>query len=124
MAHAEVVAYQPVQSQSDSKALDWELFLAPVARNHVRLLSARMRRTVTQMGRIIGVIVGIVAIVNGFGILTNDNCESVSFGGRGGGRVVAAMCYGDGSGALPGFVAGLGMLFVGLAIIALSIRKR
>jgi hypothetical protein len=44
--------------------------------------------------------------------------------GRGGGRVVAASCYGDGSGALPAMVAGLGMLLVGLAVIFFSIRKR
>ena len=75
------------------------------------------------MGKIIGSILGLVAIVNGFGILTDSNCDSVSFGGNGGGRVMVATCFLDGSGALPGSVAGLGMIVLGGLITFVSIKK-
>lgn len=80
--------------------------------------------TVAAMGRIIGGIVGLVAIVNGLGILFDDECNSVSFGGEGGGRVVVATCFGDDSGALPGTVAGLGIAVIGATVVYLSIRRR
>jgi hypothetical protein len=81
-------------------------------------------RTVAVVGRIIGGIVGLVAIVNGLGILFDDECNSVSFGGQGGGRVVMATCFGDNSGVLPGSVAGLGVAAIGAAIAFLSVRRR
>lgn len=65
------------------------------------------------MGKIIGAILGLVAIINGIGVLTDSNCDSVSFGGKGGGRVMVANCFSDGNGAIPGSVAGLGMIVLG-----------
>lgn len=76
------------------------------------------------MGRIVGLVLGLVAIVNGVGIVVNSNCQSVSFGGRGGGRVMVATCFADSSGVLPGLVAGLGMVIVGVAITLFSVKWR
>lgn len=76
------------------------------------------------MGRMLGAILGLVAIVNGIGIVFDAECESVSFGGQGGGRVLIATCYADGTGALPGTVAGLGMAILGFAIIVVSAQRR
>jgi len=83
-----------------------------------------MGSMVSCMGRIIGVILGLVAIVNGLGILVDDECNSVSFGGQGGGRVIVATCFSDSSGALPGAVAGLGMAALGAAVIYVSVKRR
>jgi len=79
---------------------------------------------VSFMGRIIGLILGIVGIVNGLGVVFDDECKSVSFGGQGGGRVLVATCFADSSGALPGAVAGLGMALLGAVIIVFSVRRR
>lgn len=76
------------------------------------------------MGRIIGLVLGAVAIVNGLGVVFDGECDSVSFGGQGGGRVLMATCFSDSSGALPGAVAGLGMALLGGVMIVFSIRKR
>jgi hypothetical protein len=54
----------------------------------------------------------------GIGILNSDNCATVSFDGEGGGRVVRAVCYADSSGALPAWLAGLGMIGIAGALIA------
>ena len=75
------------------------------------------------MGRIIGIILGIIAIVNGFGILADDECNTVSFGGRGG-RVIVATCFSDSSGVMPGAVAGLGMIVLGAAVAYFSVKRR
>jgi hypothetical protein len=75
------------------------------------------------MGKIIGSILGLLAIINGFSILTDKSCDSVSFGGQGGGRVMVATCFQDGSGALPGSVAGLGMIVLGGLIAFFSIKN-
>ena len=40
------------------------------------------------MQKIIGSILGLVAIINGFGILADSTCDSVSFGGRGGSNLM------------------------------------
>jgi hypothetical protein len=76
------------------------------------------------MGRLIGLVLGGLAIVNGLGVLFDEACNSVSFGGQGGGRVLVATCFGDSSGALPGFVAGLGMALLGAVIVVVSVRRR
>jgi hypothetical protein len=65
-------------------------------------------------------ILGVVAVINGIGILGDESCESVSFGSRGGGRVMAATCFADSSGALPGTVAGIGLVIIGAAIGLIS----
>ena len=76
------------------------------------------------MGKLIGAILGLVAIINGFGVLTDSNCNSVSFGGQGGGRVMVANCFSDSSGAIPASVAGLGMIVLGGLIAFLSVKQR
>lgn len=76
---------------------------------------------------IVGIIGGGTFVVNGFGVLTDPNCNTVSFGG---GRAVQVTCYQAGSamsGAVSGTVAGLGMLAVGGGIVYFAIqvlRKR
>jgi hypothetical protein len=71
---------------------------------------------------IVGIIGGGTFVVNGFGVLTDPNCDTVSFGG---GRAVQVTCYQAGSamtGAVSGTVAGLGMLVVGGGIIYFAIQ--
>jgi hypothetical protein len=75
------------------------------------------------MGKIIGAILGLVAIINGISVLTDSNCDSVSFGGQGGGRVMVANCFTDGSGAIPSSVAGLGMIVLGGLIALFSLKQ-
>lgn len=72
---------------------------------------------------IIGVIGGGSFIINGFGILSDPNCDSVSFGG---GRVVQATCYQAGgleTGAISGTLAGLGMVAVGFLFLYFAWRN-
>ena len=69
---------------------------------------------------IVGLIGGGTFVFNGFGVLTDSNCDTVSFGG---GRAVQVTCYQAGSamsGAVSGTIAGLGMLIVGGAIMYFS----
>lgn len=72
---------------------------------------------------VVGLIGGGTFIVNGFSVLTDPNCATVSFGG---GRVVQATCYQAGvpmSGDFSGTVAGLGMLAFGSLIVYLAARN-
>lgn len=72
---------------------------------------------------IIGVIGGGSFIINGFGILSDPNCDSVSFGG---GRVVQATCYQAGgleTGAISGTLAGIGMVAVGFLFLYFAWRN-
>lgn len=72
---------------------------------------------------IIGVIGGGSFIINGFGILSDPNCDSVSFGG---GRVVQATCYQAGgleTGAISGTLAGMGMVAVGFLFLYFAWRN-
>jgi len=59
---------------------------------------------------------------NGGGILLADNCDSVSFDGQGG-RVATAVCYSDGSGALPAWLAGIGMLVIAALFAFIALRR-
>lgn len=62
-------------------------------------------------------------VVNGFGVLMDPNCDTVSFGG---GRVVQVTCYQDGAlgaGALPSAVAGIGMVMFGALLIFFAWRQ-
>jgi hypothetical protein len=74
------------------------------------------------MGKIIGIILGGVAIFNGFAILGADNCQSVSFDGQGS-RVAVAQCFADSSGAIPAWLAGIGMIVVGGVIGLIAVKK-
>jgi hypothetical protein len=72
---------------------------------------------------ILGFIGGSTFIVNGFNILFDSECHTVGFGG---GRVIQATCYPEGSilqGDFPGPVAGIGMLIFGFLIIYFSLRN-
>ena len=74
------------------------------------------------MGRIIGLILGGVAAINGIAILIASDCESVSFDGQGS-RVAVAQCFADSSGALPAWLAGVGMLLIGSFIAFIGIKR-
>ncbi len=74
------------------------------------------------MGRIIGLILGGVAAFNGIAILTASDCESVSFDGQGS-RVAVVQCFADSSGALPAWLAGVGMLLVGGFIAFIGVNR-
>ena len=72
---------------------------------------------------VIGLIGGGTFIVNGFSVLTDPDCDTVSFGG---GRVVQATCYPEGlsmTGDFSGTLAGIGMLAVGGLILAFVWRN-
>lgn len=70
----------------------------------------------------IGLILGGVAAFNGFALLVAEDCETVSFDGQGS-RVVIAQCFADSSGVLPGWLAGIGMILVGVLIAVLNLRS-
>ena len=74
------------------------------------------------MGRIIGLILGGVAAFNGIAILAASDCESVSFDGQGS-RVAVAQCFADSSGALPAWLAGVGMVLLGIVIGVVAIKR-
>jgi len=72
---------------------------------------------------VIGLIGGGSFIFNGFGVLTDTNCDTVGFGG---GRAVQVTCYEAGtsmSGEFSGTVAGIGMLAVGGVILYFAWRN-
>ena len=75
------------------------------------------------MRKLIGVVIGAVIAFNGFLLLTANDCETVSFDGQGG-RVAVAQCFPDSSGAIPSWLAGLGMALVGVVIAVLSLKRR
>jgi len=74
------------------------------------------------VGRIIGMIFGGVSAFNGIAILTTSECQTVSFAGKGS-RVAVAQCFSDSSGALPGWLAGFGMILVGGLIGLVSLKR-
>jgi hypothetical protein len=72
---------------------------------------------------IIGLIGGGTFLVNGFSVLTDPNCDTVSFGG---GRVVQATCYPAGlsmSGDFSGNLAGTGIIAAGGLILYFAWRN-
>lgn len=74
------------------------------------------------MRKLIGLILGGVAAFNGVALLIAENCETVSFDGQGS-RVAIAQCFADSSGTLPSWLAGVGMMVVGVVIAAISFRS-
>ena len=74
------------------------------------------------MGRIIGLILGGISAFNGIAILTASECGSVSFDGQGS-RVAVAQCFADSSGALPAWLAGIGMVLLGVVIGVVAIKR-
>jgi len=76
------------------------------------------------MRRLVGLVAAVLAVVNGIGILTADNCKSISFDGEAGGRVMAAVCYPDSQGALPAWIAGIGLVLIGVVVGFIAIAPR
>ena len=76
------------------------------------------------MRRLVGLVAAVLAVVNGIGILSADNCKSISFDGEAGGRVMAAACYPDSQGALPAWIAGIGLVLIGVVVGFIAIAPR
>jgi hypothetical protein len=74
------------------------------------------------MGKLVGLVLGAVAIFNGFAVLAAEDCQSVSFDGQGS-RVAVAQCFADSSGALPAWMAGLGMVLIGGFVILMGVKR-
>ncbi len=72
--------------------------------------------------KLIGLTLGGVAVFNGIAILVANDCKTVSFDGQGS-RVAIAKCFTDSRGALPGWLAGTGIILVGVIITILSVKN-
>jgi hypothetical protein len=70
---------------------------------------------------LIGLLMGGYSVITGLSIVTDSNCNSVSFGGQG--RQIILTCYTSGmsGGQMPGILAGLLAIALGLTIIAFGI---
>ena len=75
------------------------------------------------MRRLLLLVAGGLAIVTGFRVLTNPDCNTVSFDGQGG-RIAVLVCAPDDSGALPGNATGAVMLVLGIAVAGTALRRR
>lgn len=73
--------------------------------------------------KLLALIVAGFAVVTGIRILADSDCSSVSFDGQGG-RVAVANCYADSSGALPGGIAGGGLILIGILVFLFILRLR
>ncbi len=76
-----------------------------------------------SMRKLVGLVIGGVIAFNGFSLLTANDCKTVSFDGQGG-RVAVVQCFPDSSGAIPSWLAGLGMALVGVVVAILSLKRR
>ena len=76
------------------------------------------------MGRLLLFGGAVLFIVNGIGLFFADNCSTVSFDGQGGGRVMTAVCYPDGQGAVPTWIAAFIMVGIGAFLARLALRAR
>jgi hypothetical protein len=63
-------------------------------------------------------------IVNGVSLFFAANCSTVSFDGNGGGRVMTAVCFPNGQGAIPAWLAALVMVVIGGLLASIAIRPR
>ena len=63
---------------------------------------------------LLGLIAGVLAIITG---IRSFGCPSVSFRG---GRIVTVVCLPEGIGAVPGWLAGGGLILLGLVVVAWS----
>lgn len=73
-----------------------------------------------MLWKLLAVVGGLTFFVNGFGVLTDDQCDSVSFSGV---RAVTVTCYSGDYGALPGWLGGLGMVAFGALMILFAVRS-
>ena len=62
----------------------------------------------------LGLVAGVFAIITG---IRSFGCPSVSFSG---GRIVTVACLPEGVGAVPGWLAGGGLIVLGLGAVAWS----
>ena len=74
------------------------------------------------MRRIFFVVAGGLALLTGFRVLAETNCNSVSFDGKGG-RVATVVCSADDSGAVPAGLAGIGLIALGGGVVWLGLRR-
>jgi len=72
--------------------------------------------------RIFFVVAGGLALLTGFRVLAEPNCNSVSFDGQGG-RVASVVCSADDSGAVPAGLAGIGLIALGGGVVWLGLRR-
>ena len=64
------------------------------------------------------------AVVSGFRVLFADDCSSVSFRAVGGRYATSLQCYSDGSGGVPAWLAGVGLILFGLLVLAIGFAPR
>lgn len=76
------------------------------------------------MKQLIALVAAGFAIVNGFRVLLAEECSSVSFRSTGGRYASSLQCYSDGSGGIPAWLAGGGLILLGLLVLALLFRSR
>lgn len=74
------------------------------------------------MRRLLFVVAGGFALLTGFRVLAEPDCNSVSFDGQGG-RVATVVCSADDSGALPAGLAGIGLIVLGGGVIWFGLRR-
>jgi len=74
------------------------------------------------MRRVLFVIAGGLALLTGFRVLAEPDCDSVSFDGQGG-RIATVVCSADESGALPAGLAGIGLIALGGGVIWFGLRR-
>jgi len=74
------------------------------------------------MRRVLFVVAGGLALLTGFRVLAEPDCNSVSFDGQGS-RIATVVCSADDSGALPAGLAGIGLIALGGGVIGLGLRR-
>lgn len=74
------------------------------------------------MRRLIGLVAAGFGIFTGFSIVRAEDCASVSFDSQGS-RAAVAQCFADSSGAVPSWLAGYGLIALGLIIGIALIRR-
>lgn len=74
------------------------------------------------MRKLVALVVAGFAVVNGFRVLFADDCSSVSFRTVGGRYASSLQCYADGSGGVPGWLAGVGLILFGGLVLAIGFR--
>jgi hypothetical protein len=72
--------------------------------------------------RLLGLAIAGFGAFTGIEILRAEDCQSVSFDGQGG-RIAVAQCFADSSGALPAWLAGGGLIALGVLIGLALIRR-
>lgn len=82
--------------------------------------SSGIRRILTLS---LSLLVGTLAVVNGFRILLTDDCKSISFDSVGGRRVAAVQCIADDSGALPAWLVGSGLVVLGVLVLVAALMR-